>query len=88
MIRIAATLSSVVQFCTSALCRVPITLITVIAAIIATATPRAAHGDSGISSPRYEANATASVAFVALEITKNIAQPYRKATKPPNASRM
>jgi len=63
-------------------------LITVIATIMATETPRATQGDRGTSSPRYAANATASVAFVALEITMNKAQPYKKATKPPKVSRI
>jgi hypothetical protein len=88
MTRIAPTLIAVVQFCMSALRRVPTALITASAAIIATATAFAATGDRSTNSRRYAVKATARVATVAVPITRKSAQPYRKARKPPNASRM
>src|SRR5215216_1776382 len=84
----AVTLMAVVQFCTSALVRVPRTLTAVTTTIIASETAFAASGDMGTTVLRLSLKATASVATVPALIAKKSVHPNRNAGIGPKQSRM
>src|SRR6185369_12084785 len=85
--RIAPTLIPVVQFCKSALVRVPLTLTTVRTAITETATILFIAIDIGIICDSIVLKATASVATVPPFIAKNRVQPNRNAGSGPKQTR-
>ena len=83
---ITPALMAVATPCTLALCRVPRILSSATTKIRTIATTLAAAGDSGTNTLRYLGKAAPSVASDPLPITRNIVQPYRKASGGPKAS--